>query len=441
MKRHFQKAIVLLVLMTAVCLLGGCQFVASVEELMTLPQMPLEYEGLSQQIESLIAEGYEYASPTSGKNIQSVQMVDLNGDGAEEAVAFFRKQSDEKPLKIAVFHPEQGAYSLMCTIESSGTAVESVSYQDLTGDGSKEMIVGWKISTDVQNVAVYKIAAAPVTLLRSGYTKFTIQMMDPDTTNGCANLIVVRSDAEGESIAELYGWENDTMAVVSSCVLSSTMAELNHGSIASGMLDDKTVALYVTGVNDQNMAVTDILACKKGVLANMVENRKTGRSDVVYPYCQLEPQDIDDDGMMEIPVPEQEASDKQIDGIISWYRYDEDGQASWAMDTYHCLSAGWYITLPADWHSRTTAALKDNSTSEAQVTLCVDDESVATVYTISGENRENRAVRGNRFVLKRQTTVIYAGELTPDSGTWDLDEAFLRENFNLILGSWTSADN
>lgn len=441
MKRHFQKVIALLVLMIAVCLLGGCQFTASVEDLMTLPQMPLEYEGLSQQIESLIAEGYEYASPTSGKNIQSVQMVDLNGDGAEEAVAFFRKQSDEKPLKIAVFRQEEDTYSLMCTIESSGTAVESVSYQDLTGDGSKEMIVGWKISTDVQNVAVYKIAAAPVTLMRSGYTRFTVQMMDPKTTNGSANLIVVRSDAEGESIAELYGWENDTMAVISSCALSSTMAELNHGSIVSGRLDDKTVALYVTGVNDQNMAVTDILASKKGVLANIAENRKTGRSDVAYPYCQLEPQDIDGDGAMEIPIPNHKTADKQVDGIVGWYRYDEDGQAAWAMDTYHCLSTGWYMTLPVDWHSRTTAALKENSTSEAQVTLCVDDESVATIYTISGENRENRAVRGNRFVLKRQTTVIYAGELTPASDAWDLDETFLRENFNLILGSWTSADN
>ena len=75
----------------------GCGFSdASVEELFTLPRMAEEYTGLTKELDDLIAQGYEYASPTGGRNIQSVQMADLDGDGQQEALAFFRMSSDEK---------------------------------------------------------------------------------------------------------------------------------------------------------------------------------------------------------------------------------------------------------------------------------------------------------------------------------------------------------
>lgn len=86
----------------------GCSLTASAEELFTLPEFPVEYTGLSNQLNALLGQGYEYVSPSSGRNIQSVQMTDLNGDGYEEAVAFFRAPSGEKPLKIVIFRPHGG---------------------------------------------------------------------------------------------------------------------------------------------------------------------------------------------------------------------------------------------------------------------------------------------------------------------------------------------
>lgn len=69
--------------------LSGCAFNASAEEMYTPPQLPAEYTELQTQIDAILAGGAEYAAPTSGTNIQSVQMVDLDGDAVEEAVAFF----------------------------------------------------------------------------------------------------------------------------------------------------------------------------------------------------------------------------------------------------------------------------------------------------------------------------------------------------------------
>ena len=301
MKRIGQKMLLLVMAVLLSCGLTGCMTDSTVEDLFTLPQPPMEYAGLAGTINQLIAEGYEYASPTGGHNIQSVQMVDLNMDGRSEAIAFFRRAGDEKPLKIMVFFSQGESYELLCTIESSGSYVESVQYQDMNSDGTQELIVGWKISTDVQNVAVYSVGTEPAVLLHNAYTRYSIQELDGD---GVPSLLLFRAGAEGNSVAEFYGWRTDAMTLVYRTPLSSTMAELGAGSIVNGKMNENTPAVYVTGVNEKGMAVTDILMCgENGTLANAALNWSTGVSGVIYPYRQLIPQDINGDGITEIPAP------------------------------------------------------------------------------------------------------------------------------------------
>lgn len=54
--------------------------------------------------------------------------------------------------------------------------------------------------------------------------------------------------------------------------------------------------------------MTDVLIWQEnGGLTNVVQDRFTGLTSAVYPYMQLAPQDIDGDGCIEIPAPEQPA--------------------------------------------------------------------------------------------------------------------------------------
>ena len=87
-------------------MLSGCtipKLTLNSEDLYSLPTLPAKYTELNTQLNEILESGAEYAAPTSGANIQSVQLVDLDGDGREEAVAFFRNAAEEKPLKIYIF--------------------------------------------------------------------------------------------------------------------------------------------------------------------------------------------------------------------------------------------------------------------------------------------------------------------------------------------------
>ena len=393
MKRTLKKCILLLMAWAAAALLTGCNFFdASVEQLFTLPRMAPEYTGLSQQLDSLIAQGYEYASPSGGRNIQSVQMLDLEDDGRQEAMVFMRRSADEKPLKVMVFRlDEDEGYRLFCTIESSGTAVDSVYYQDLNGDG-------------------------------------------------VPSLLVMRTDGEMGPVAEFYGWQGEQMGVSYRCRLSSSMTALNRGSVVTGMVAKDTPAVFITGVDTTNMAVTDILVYRQETgLVNVAMDRNSGVSTAVYPYRQLSPQDIDGDSIVELPCPLGDTPTEQTDGLVSWMRWKTDGRFEQTAKTYHSQSGGWYLAIPTSWWTWDVTAVTGGMTNENQMTLHINGDAVLTVYTITGENRDNRSRIGSRIVLRRQTATVYAGEVYEIAPYYGMDEDLLRRSFRLILPAWNNS--
>lgn len=430
--RHLKRPALLGLLLLACLLLAGCRMDSTMEELFTLPRLPTEYTTLSRQLDQLLSEGYEYMAPTSGRNIQSLQMVDIDGDGRDEALAFFRLNNGEKPLKIYVFHSREDSYELTSIIESSGTAIDSIYYEDLTGDGRKELIVGWKISADVQTVTVYDMRPGPVQLMQSNYTRLSFQELNGD---GIPSLLLLRTNSDNQPVAEFCSWQEGSLSVSHRCALSSTMAELNQGSVVTGKLDQDTPAVFITGINSQGIAVTDILVWQEDAgLVNAALDRSTGLSAATAPYRQLTPQDINGDGITELPRPDSSVSDtKQADGMVFWEQCRPDGLAT-VERTYHCLSGGWYFILPEDWTGEVTALASDAGIGETQVTLSVQGEKALSICALTGENRERRALRGNRVVLKRRTGTIYAAETL--SEIYSLDEETLRQNFNLIVHSW-----
>ena len=98
-----KKWAALLLMMSLSLVLAGCampKLTLDPEELYALPELPARYTTLNQQLNAIQESSAEYAAPVSGSNIQPVQMVDLDGDGREEALAFFRQSDGEKPLKF-----------------------------------------------------------------------------------------------------------------------------------------------------------------------------------------------------------------------------------------------------------------------------------------------------------------------------------------------------
>lgn len=446
--------------MTAVLLsaaLSGCGtgFTLNPQDLYSLPRLPSKYDALNQCLRTISNNGAEYAAPTSGANIQAVQMVDLDGDGQEEAVAFFRNTGDEKPLKIYVFAAENEAYRQIAEIEGSGTAIYSISYRDLDGDGKMELLVGWRVSTDLQALSVYSLQAdGAVELMRTNYVKYAVTDLEQDSL---LELVVLRSNNDGEGVAECYGWQGESLLPQSSARISMTMAELSQqGRIVSGTLRDGTPALFVTGVAEGGDAITDILTAPHGELTNIALSDVTGVSALIAPFQGLYPADINNDGVTETPQavalppwgdPELELSENRY-YRVDWCTYDSTGKPSVALRTYHDTESGWYFQLKEEWTDRirvSRSAGSDETTTifSSYSTNGSKPREILAISVLTGANREVKAARGNRFSLSRQPDALYTAELLSgnDGWTYGLTEDEVRASFSLIRPEWTAGDN
>lgn len=425
---------------------GGFNIEFNPEELYALPELPAKYTELNAQLGAILEDGAEYAAPASGTNIQPVQLTDLDGDGQQEAVAFFRKAEDEKPLKIYIFSAQGDRYERSAVIEGSGASIYSVVYADLDGDGRTELIVGWRVNAELQALSVYALdAAGPTEILRSvSYVRYASVDLDGD---GLQELVVLRADEEGEGAADYYDWRKEGLTAQSPARISVTMAELSQqGRLIAGTLRGGTPALFVTGVTEQSGAVTDVLALRNGELTNIVLSEATGVSGEIAPFYGLYPMDINNDGLTEVPAP------VSADGAppfhrVDWRTYSLDGAGETAVSTYHSVEDGWYLQIPEAWVGRVEAE-RSTANGESSVTFYVLNEegvrngAILRITALTGSGREVRATRGNRFPLSRQSAVIYTAEL-PEKPPWDqaMTAEEVRTAFSLIAREWIPGDN
>ena len=427
--------------------LSGCSLnlAASPEDLYALPQLPAEYAGLNNSIRQLIEAGAEYAAPTAGTNLQPLQLVDLDGDGQEEALAFLRRGSDERALKIYIYERTEQGYAQSAVIEGSGTAVYSVDYRDLDGDGRQEILVSWKVGPEMQVLSVFTIhLGTPRELMNGGYIRYAAADLD-----GCGReeILIFRTDEQGAGTADYYAWTDDgTLVPAGVARLSMTMAELSAGQVLSGTLRGSVPAVFATGVSDSRIQVTDVLALRQGELGNLTVSNSTGVSREIYRYMGLFPTDIDGDGVTELPVPEDLLSSGDADPCcrINWRSYDAAGVGITALSTYHALADGWYLELPENWGKalsvRTEGAGTDVSMASFGFGSGEDRTEVLRIYTFSGENRETLAAKGGRILLSREGDTIYAAELLGGSAS-ALTEDALRQRFHRITRVWNLGGN
>lgn len=452
MKRMFEKILLTACLLISCLLLSGCVIKTSAEELYSLPRLPAEYTELQEILQKILKDDAEYAAPVSGTNIQPVQMVDLDGDGQEEALAFIRKSSDERPLKIYIFSRHGQSYKQTAVIEGSGTSIYSVAYSDLNQDGHTELIVGWKVSTELQALSVYSLSGPePEELMRTPYVKYALADLDQDHMQ---EIVVFHADTEGSGMAEYYDWKDGALSARSSAVISMTMAELsNQGRVKSGTLTNNIPALFVTGVSDSSVAITDILALRNGELTNISLSNVTGVSGEISRYLSLYPTDINGDGTTEIPtpvsLPARYDDEEGVTGSyrIDWYQYALNGASRQVLSTYHDIDDGWYLVLPEEWKGKLLVTRSQSGADEVAVTFALRSgsgtpEDILRIYTITGDSPEYK-VRGNRFLLSRQAETIFAAEILGDdqeqAGGMTKDD--LRAAFNLIMTEWLPGDN
>ena len=291
-----------LVLLAAMVSLSGCEF-GSVEELYALPKSSEAYVNLQAKINQEKGNA-EYIAPLSGENRQTIQLVDVDGDGSQEAVAFFRDSTADAPLKIVIFkQDDREEYQVYTRIEGVGSEIESIDYLKLGGSGGVDILVSWQVSTSVHSLVGYTISdGQPVEIMRSGYSRYLTTDLDAD---GLEEVILAQSGT-GSSPSlriEYYDGRDGIMELMSTAPLSEGATDIS--SWQAGQLEGDVPALFVTSFFGKDVLITDVFCLNQDDqgLRNIAMDPATRRSESTFHYyAGVQPEDINGDGLMDVPV-------------------------------------------------------------------------------------------------------------------------------------------
>lgn len=428
--------------------LTGC-LVRSPEDLYTLPELSADYANLQDALEDLTRAGWVYAAPVGGSHTQPIQFQDLNRDGVDEAVAYFRDPQGSSPIMICIFEKNAAElYRKTAEIRGEGTAIQSVAYVELDDSPTLELVVNYQISDQVYSLHTYSLAKGAVTeLLSSGCARYETADLDGDDR---WELVLFQMDDAGGKRAEYYDWSDGTLAKKNVAFLSGGLVSISRAKIST--LADGEPAIYVTGEYGlrEDRLITDILSVSDGELKNITLNGETGSSDATVrsDTGDIFATDINDDGTCEIPfAAEMTHLGAGSVWMVRWMQYHQSGEETLACTTVWAPLEGWYLEVPQEWNGAVSAQRTESSVRSEistvfyQLAPSVSGDVAAapflTIYTSSVSLQGNQSGQGSRFVLSNISDQVCTALLTDTAEGMGLDQAAVKSMFHRIPNDWS----
>lgn len=427
------------VALLAALFLCGCT-VHTVDDMYAIPKRSEDYLNLQTAIDSAMTD-LSYCAPLTGENQQPVQMADLDGDGTDEYLVF-AKGTDERPLRIFVFRKIKEAYVHTDTVESSGTAFDLVEYVQLDNKVGLEILVGCQVSDQVyRSMSAYTMEEEGLRqLMTANYTKMlSVDMLG----DGTGQILLVRpgiTDTD-RGVVTLYSIAGGSVERFNEVELSQPADKIKR--MVVGKLEDGGTAVYIGSIVDETTLITDVFALRKGLLTNITLSGETGTSIKTMRNYYIYADDIDDDGVVELPsliavrpLSALSVSDQQH--LIRWYAMTADGEEVDKLYTFHNFSDGWYLQLDKALAQRLTVNILGN---EYRFFLWNADYSDAkALLTVTAHTGQNRLEQDNKIVLSRTDSTVYTATLAPGAEKYGLTREQVMDNFRLIRLDWKTGE-
>lgn len=433
-----RKLIGLILFVSALCC--GCQM-RTVDQMYVPPERSEDFKSLQTVINNAMT-GMEYSAPISGDNQQIVQMKDLDGDQVPECL-LFTKGGEERPLHILIFSQRGEEYVHADTIDVVGTAFEKVEYAQIDGKGGVEIVVGSQVSDRVsRSVSVFSLSGGEAEqMVTADYVNFLTVDLD---ANNRSELLVLRSGPTetDRGIAELFSVRDGIMERSVEVSMSETADKLKR--ILIGRLYGGEPAVYVASAVDENTLITDVFTVVDGVFTNVSLSSDSGTSIKTMRNYFIHADDMDNDGIMELPsLMEMRSIDtarRDADNyLIRWYSMTAHGETVDKLYTYHNFIGGWYMQVKNELASQLSVVDLGNV---CDFYVWTGDRPVKmfSVYTLTGQSRETQSTAEGRFVLHKAESIIYSAKLDDGALLYGITQETVIRNFHLIHEHWKTGE-
>ncbi|NDI36690.1 VCBS repeat-containing protein [Chengkuizengella sediminis] len=324
-------------------LLSGCVVFETNESLMKPPQ---PVSNINAVIQSYLPSDTSIIKASTGEYLNSYSLIDLDGDGLLEVVAFYTGKQ-KVTVHGMVLKETNGEWNVVHTFEGDGNALYELDFVDVTNDGLLEIVAGFSFSDayEVRGLVIYQYDGNEIS--RNFNTSYTYKVMDDLNEDGVEDITVILLDENHHSNkASIYNYVTQEMKLIDSLPLNPIM--LGYYNIVSGYVNwEREKGIVLDVANGMHTAYTNILLFDGSNLKS-VFNEEEEPNDKVY---RLNSEDINYDGIIEIGIPRipvgyEDEEDRYIPYINSYYRWDGDKRLQFVSERYNNYKYDYRYELP-----------------------------------------------------------------------------------------------
>lgn len=440
------KAKKILPLLLPLLLLAGCMM-PSGDDLLSVPRPSANYQSLQIELEKLLSSGVTYTAPLEGENRSTIQLVDLDGDGVEEAITFFRgaNAATSNSLQIYIYKKTDDQYICTGSVEGNGTSIQSVEYPAITPDGRRGMVVAWKLPQDgvgALTVCDFDDTCTAGILLETEYNAMELTDL---TGDGAKDLLLLTTEPSGKRVARMYQYIHGTLKLAGEAAASPETVSVER--MKSGRIRNNLSAVFAEEKTASGVGLaTDIFVYADGALRNLALGGEDSASMSTYRPVSVYAADINLDGVMELPravlmAGYTDAAAPDAVFMLDWYAYSVNEAPLLVRTTYHNVADAWTFRIDDAWHDVITAS-KSNENGMSTVTFYDYTSgqrlSLFSIYCATGVMRDYYADRKDLLQLGSTAKAVYFARLAEKTDSaitlnaWDI-----QSRFSLIRQDWS----
>ena len=441
------KSFRLIPVLAALLSLAGCTF-PSGDDLLAAPKASANYQSLQVELEALLASGVTYTAPSGGENRSSVQLVDLDGDGTDEAIAFFRGASSVTSNEFTVYFYKKQEEKYVCTgsVDGQATEIESVEYPAVTPDGRRGMVIAWRLpgnGVSALTMCDFDAGCAPGLLLETEYSAMKLTDL---TGDGAKDLLLISVNPAGQRVARLYQY-GDGLTLAGEAPTSTETVSVER--MTAGRVQDGLAAVFAEQKTVGGVGLTtDIFVYADKRLQNLALDGEDSINRGTYRPVSVYAADVNADGITELPravlmagYTDAAAADALF--MLDWYRYSVSTAPELVQTTYQNVADGWSFTIDPAWHDRITASKRsENGLSAVEFAQYSDGERRAlfTIYCAAGAARDYYDGRTDLLRLGQTSKAVYFARIAEGAqrGAIRVDEQTLHDRFSVLTQDWSN---